>query len=191
MLGAQLRLARQYAITQRRRVAVLMPSKQADYNPLHSDTNKILNNYKNKAFRTCFVEGTDFDGWVPNSQWEFVPVGAGIFKADNVSSDEASEYNSDYKSKDPDDLPSVKVNGVYFGRAIGETNDDGATIDNVRAVIFKPTGALDSGSSEIIVTVGEGLYVNGKWIIRNGRNWQDLTLNPYTGRLEYKGPESP
>jgi Tfp pilus assembly protein FimT len=210
MLGAQLRLARQYAITQRRRVAVLMPSKDIQNHDGYSYDNTInpwsvaernsLNPFLHVSFRSCFVDGSgNFEEWVPNSQWEYLPVGSAIFEADT------DQTTTNFTPTNINDSGGTYVKDVLFpvGTIIGDFNgnnilEDGVSVSdkddllkNVRAVIFKPTGALDSSSSEIVVTVGEGLYVNGNWIIRNGKNWQDLMLNPYTGRLEYKGPESP
>jgi hypothetical protein len=202
MLGAQLRLARQYAITQRRRVAVLMPSKDITksdgelYNAWGSTKRGFLNPFLYGSFRTCFVDSNGvFDGWVPNSQWEYLPVGSAIFGADEDETGSSFVFN-------PSNLPSddsgktTFVSGVIFpvNNPIGDFDGNGTPdedtdkIYNVRAVIFKPTGAL-TDSNGLVVTVGEGLYVNGNWIIRNGKNWQDLILNPYTGRLEYKGPQ--
>ena len=190
MVGAQLTLARTYAITSRRRVAVLMPGLEVERNGsgLTSSERERAAPVLNIAFRTCIVDRANtFVEWVPNTKWEFLPVGTAILEADQDNGTNASSSGGD-----PDDGTISNVDGVLFpvGEPVGDFDDDGTLedtgddlLENVRAIVFKPNGAL--ASAQRVVTVGEGVYT-GDWLIRNRDNWRDIYVDQYTGRVTHQ-----
>lgn len=163
-VGAQLRLARQYAITNRQYVAVLLPAQNFD------DTNS-----RYVSFRTCIVDnpGSDptasFDSWIPNTKWEFVPSGGVLAQLRHQS---AGGY--DTLQTPPADVPGKRVDNV--------DNDSGE--DNIRAIIFAPTGKV-LGNTQILI-VAEGANTGGALLIRNDDNTINLIIDTYTGRVSYE-----
>ena len=190
MVGAQLTLARTYAITSRRRVAVVMPGLEVERNgsALSNSERERAAPVLGIAFRSCIVDRTKtFVEWVPNTKWEFLPVGTAILEADQDNGTAASSSGAD-----PDDGTMTAVDDVLFpvGEPVGDFDNDGTLedtgddlLENVRAVVFKPNGAL--ASVQRAVTVGEGVYAGG-WIFRNRDNWRDIYVDQYTGRVTHR-----
>lgn len=191
MMGAQLTLARTYAITNRRRVAVLMPGIEVQRNggsALSASERERAAPVLNVAFRSCIVDRSNtFVEWVPNTKWEFLPVGTAVFEADQDNGTAASASGAN-----PSDGTFSNVDDVLFpvGEPVGDFDNDGALedtgddlLENIRAVVFKPNGAL--ASAQRVVTVGEGVYA-GSWIIRNRDNWRDIYVDQYTGRVTHR-----
>lgn len=140
-VSSQLRLARQYAISNRTRVAVALP---ADQGPQEDR--------KYTALRTFHEDSSG--NWQPvkNTQWEYLPTGAVI---DPV---------------EPAPAHTETING-----------------DTYRAVVFKPTGALDH-AGDITVTVYEGVFTDGTLVSRNQSNKKEIVIDQYTGRVHINGP---
>ena len=189
MMTSQLRLARQHAIANRVRVAVLMPGAE-----IRNSTDSSLNSVQAQAlapvyyqaFRPCVVDAAgDFSGWVPNTKWEFLPAGVAVLEADDDSGSAAStpgtnpsDRTGGYLTVDHVLMPVGAMSGDLDGDTILEAHD---AVTHVRAVIFKPTGMLPS--LQRYVTIGEGSYVFGQWIIRNRKNMRDIQIDQYTGRI--------
>jgi len=164
MVGSQLRLARQYAITHRTRVAVLLPGNQGG---------SANNDKKFSAMRACTVNKStgDWEDWVPGTKWVFLTKGAVIHKIEN---------SKDFTT--PGTCKSIA--------GIEPTGDDWTS----RAIIFKPTGRLDGAQQYIHIAEGvyDDSLDNGSLFVKpNSTNWIDLSLDQYTGRLAYKHPEDP
>ena len=160
MIGAELRLARQYAISQRKYVAVLMPS----------DTGPAELRYDN--FRSCVTNASEeFVGWIPNTRWEQLPQGTVV-----------SEVDDDYEN---DDTTNPQDNATT---TVTDVDVDGSTYD-MRAVVFAPTGRLrlSGGGLRRCVTVIEGRY-SGGLSVRNAQNIACLKIDSYTGRSSYVDP---
>jgi hypothetical protein len=200
MLGAQVRLARQYAISTRQRVAVIMPGPAETTLPAAS---------RFTVFRVATVSGTGspftFVNWVPNTKWERLPPGAAIMEADNdtgIYSSAASSY-SIQPHEDPTDYS--RVDGVPLDDVIG---GDGSSASGVRALVFHPNGKVLGNTTW--VTVGDALFEDtGSWRIpdssldtenasppkapadetnRSTANQISLVLDTYTGRCVYRTP---
>jgi hypothetical protein len=150
MVTGELRLARQYAISKRKYVAVVMP----DAPGLGEGTC-----YAGLAAYEADAEGGPYSQ-VPNSSWEFMPVGAIIAEAD-----------ADRGVAPTPGTPTP--NG-------GTTITIGA--QNARAVVFRPTGAL-TVTSAVYITVAEGFYTNAAVMIKNQDNTVDVEVNPFTGNV--------
>lgn len=172
MIGAQLRLARQYALANRKYVAVVMPS------------NTGPDKYKYTAFRTCVVDSSgNFVEWVPDTKWESLPQGVII-----------SEVDNDYTNDDTDDLsvtttddPNTTIEDVDVDSdGIGDGDSDGVGDSTMRAVMFAPSGKLGDGNQRY-VTVLEGVYSGGP-VARNQSNIKSMKIDTYTGRVTYVDP---
>lgn len=117
MISRQIRLAQQYAITKRQRVALLLP--QAN---MGTGLDESL--YTNKSFRACLVtfDGTDysFSSHIAGTKWGFLPPKMSLSLADS----------GDFKT-----VENVEnsIGGLPYSA-------------NVKAIVFEPTGALVNGS---------------------------------------------
>ncbi len=202
MVAAQLRLARQHAVTHRKRVAVLFPSidiRNRGQDPYgtgswSSDQMQWLKPYLHASMRACYVNSNrQFQGWVPGTKWEFLPPGTSVFEVDN---DNSSGFGPANLPADNGGMSWCRDMQFPVGSPIGNFDGDsnthnpaggvtdwGDTMRQVRAVIFRPTGRVDG--SQKIVTIGEGVYNSG-WVIRNGNNYHDLHVDYYTGRCWFK-----
>lgn len=167
MVGGQLRLARQYAITQRANVALLVPRGGQISSP---------GNVSYVAIRPCVVtrgSSPTFTRWIPNTKWEFLPAGSVIAEADNdlgmqsPPNDGVSGTNH-----------TIATLGVSSGAVASGTT-------NVRAIVFRPTGRIQAATQRI-VTVAEGMYVGTGLQIRNTSNTYDIHVDQFTGRVTYQ-----
>ena len=119
MVGSQLRLARQEAISKRKTVAVLFPTVNSDGG----------NATAYVAFRPCIVtratSGTAnyvWQEWVTNAAWSFAPIGAVVAEVDGDGAPVAG-------------VPSPPVDDAPI--TVGSVPD---YTDDVRAVVFKASG---------------------------------------------------
>ena len=156
-LSSATSLARQFAISQRQRVAVLMPGD------LTSDSSTDMPaSLRCKAIGFCIVDSSlEFMSVVPNTKIEYLPVGSVLQQIAGDPSGTAQEV--------------LKVKWTAFGLT-GESS--------CRAVVFKSSGALDHEETRNI-TIAEGEYTgNGTsgLLIRNTQNKKVLQINGYTGR---------
>jgi Tfp pilus assembly protein FimT len=159
MVTAELRLARQYAIARRMYVAVVFPRTEA----FSADSCYT-------GLRACAAETSAGPfAWVPNSNWEFLPAGSIVAEAD----DDAGTASP------PSDTNPVQVN-------VDTDGDGAADVNNVRAIVFKPTGALAGTTGTVYVTLAEGFYNNPTATIRNDKNTVDVETNPFTGRIRVR-----
>ena len=168
MIGSQLRLARQEAISKRKTIAVLFPT----VNSSTGDATAYV------GFRPCIVtratSGTPdyvWQEWVPNAAWSFAPVGAVIAEVDQDGTPATG-------------VPSPPVDNTFT--TVGSVPGFAA---DTRAIVFKSSGQV-GGSLQRIVTLVEGALPTGAAapLIKNGKNWIDITVNQYTGRVTYQRP---
>ena len=186
---AKLRLARQYAITQRTRVAVIMP---------RAEGGKMMSQYQYSCVRIALVTGTGspytFDKWMDNSKWSFLPPGTAIMEADV---DEGVANGVDAWQKDPAENGGQAVDDVNLSKI--ETGSAGL-VDGVRAIVFLPTGKMSGGAPGRYVTIGEAVFTGGSWVINNQdtnvstknqscMNQVSIECDYYTGRAIYRTPE--
>ncbi len=192
MVSAQLMLSRQYAIANRCRVAVIMP---------RDENASFLDQYRYTSMRPAIVTGGlspfAFSRWVENTDWAFLPNGASIMEADaDVGVGPGGTYD-----ETPTENGMVRVSFPYVAGSVEPLKALGclATVNNVRAVVFHPTGRVEGGSNAF-VTVVERLCVGGTWLppkdpgpnatpTESGKNQLTLVVNRFTGRVETKTPE--
>lgn len=166
MVGSQLRLARQEAITRRKAIAVLFPSATAMGVPVEA---------KFQGFRACYVDSANaWTGWVENTAWTYLPVGAVVAEVD---SDNDVQWNTGSTPNQPIDNTVTLV-----------TNVGGTAANTSRAVVFRPTGRLPSEQRAVSVVEGVPLQ-NGTGVQpKNKLNWIDVRANQYTGRVTFIRP---
>ena len=184
---AQLRLGRQQAVTQRVKIAVIMPRAEGT----------VLSQYQYSCVRMAVVTGNGspytFSKWVDNSEWNFLPPGSSIMESD---ADEGIANGIGVFCRDPVENSTRVVDGVDLTKissAAGATN-------GVRAAIFLANGRMSAEASGLHVTVGEAIFQGGTWVVKDVetdaarknkscRNQMCIDLDYYTGRCVMKRPD--
>lgn len=193
LLAAQLRLTRQFAISQRRNVALLLPGNEITGLP--DDLCYV-------AMKAAIVEPTatagvfSFVEWVDGAQWLHLPRGAVVAEADD---DKGIADSSGFTSK-PDEPtpPTCRVTGLAPQDLKDlETTLSSSTLVPIRAIVFSPTGRV-KGLSEANITVAQLIYTNGNWISKtpgtNGTSTEctanqfNINVNVFTGRIKIESP---
>jgi hypothetical protein len=176
-------LGRSYAMAKRRHVAVVMPG------PETSNGLRLEDNFR--VLRLAYVDydGTDLDfsEWVEDSSWLFMPKGVAIMEADaDVGIQDSVTYD-----KIPEENNMTEVDAVNLGGPLG----GGLSVNDVRAVVFTPTGKVRGDS--LFVTVGEAIHT-GNWNVvrpasepknKSSANQMTLELNRFTGTVTFLNPE--
>ncbi len=173
-VNSQLTLARQHAISNREKVAVLFPGPEVPGQTSHAGI----------AMRACVVTGSSspftWKEWIGGTEWQHIVQGASIFEVDDDAT--SSAYS---RSATPG-----RNNGIGVDNVPGLT---ASPVDNVRAVVFNPSGALAHSAQYITLLEaqyqGGGWTNNSNWVIRNGSNWTDIMVHRFTGRIEVFTPE--
>ena len=162
-VNSKLNMCRDYAITKRDRVALLMPRADVGDNCF-------------RCYRACIVDSSNtFVKWIPGENWGILDQGSAIMEADT---DAGVTFGSG--NQDPQDGTYLQVNNVDLagaGASAGAKN-------GVRAVIFKSTGMLAS-TDNIYVTIGEGAVQGGTFTCTNTSNKLELIVDKFTGRISY------
>ena len=176
-------LARQYAMAKREHVAVIMPGPEESHGLRPEDAFRVM--------RLAYVDydGTDldFNSWVEDSAWLFMPKGTAIMEADA----DVGIQDTITHQKIPEENNMTEVDGVNLAGPLAGN----ASVDDVRAIVFTPTGKIRGES--LYVTIGEAIYT-GYWSIVNpaatttnksSSNQWTLELNRFTGTVTFLAPE--
>jgi type II secretory pathway pseudopilin PulG len=187
-LSGKLGAARGYAINNRQYVAVLMP------------TDDLPDTYLYRSYKLCVVSKTSssvttgtspnkitvttfmFERWLPSENWGFLPTGAAINhigitdSATKLSPHSlGSSSNNWAASTAREEVDGVKLYDIKPSYAV----------DNVRAIVFKPNGKLAGAGESRYVAVSESTYSGTILATTNQKNWIDITIDQYTGRVTY------
>lgn len=175
-LTSKLGMARGYAITNREYVAVLMP------------TTGLPNDYLFRGYKLCTVSATPasagppvvytFRRWLPSEKWEFTPNGTAI-----------NHINSQRHEPGTDSNVITGTWATFSGEEVSAVNltEIGSTynsVNNIRAIVFKPTGKMAVTGNRYIA-VSESTYSGTGLISTNPKNWLDITIDQFTGRVTY------
>jgi Tfp pilus assembly protein PilE len=183
-LTSKLGMARGYAITKREYVAVLMPTKDTT---VSSVTTVLPNDYPYKGYKLCVVSSTStgtsptvftFQRWIPSEKWEFTPNGTAINHINYQRHDPGTDSNITTGTWST--FAHEEVNGVN----LSEISSTYANLDNVRGIVFKPTGKMAVTGNRYIA-VSESTYNGTSLISTNPKNWIDITIDQFTGRVTY------
>ncbi|MCX6983261.1 MAG: hypothetical protein NT118_00730 [Lentisphaerae bacterium] len=190
-LSSKLGAARGYAINNRQYVAVLMP-----------DAN-LPNDYLFRSYKLCVVSSTSiptsisvtsgtppitrtitvttftFTRWLPSENWGFLPTGAAINHINvnpHLAGSNSNIYSDGWLESSHEEIDGVKLHEI--SSAYNNT-------DNVRAIVFRPNGKLAGASGSRYVAVSESTYSGTILVSTNQKNWIDIFINEYTGRVTY------
>jgi competence protein ComGC len=181
IVQSQLRLARRYALSKRRKVALIMPG----------NISGVAADKRYASLRIAYVTDSNppnmfaFDRWMEDSEWHFLPTGALVLEAD----DDIGVQTSGTYAKIPADDGFTRVDNVpLLGIGTG-------TASGVRAVVFTSTGKVTGPSR--YVTIGDATFDGATWIIRNPANEPKnkssgsqvtIEMELYTGNFVTKDP---
>lgn len=171
-LSGKIGMARGYAINNRQYVAIIMP-----------DAN-LPDDYLFRSYKLCIVSTTgtpnvfNFNRWVHSENWGFLPTGAAI-----------SHINTSVHSGNADGTGTFSplaftcegVSNVKLPEIPGYAIVPG----NVRAIVFRPNGKLAGAGGSRYLAVSESTYNVTGLVSTNPRNWIDITIDQYTGRVTY------
>ena len=167
-IGSQLKAVRSYAITNRKYVALIIPTTEAD----------LPSNYYYKTYRAGIVSSSNvFQSWVPGEKWEFMPTGTAILDVDAILGHSGTDVGN-FDSAGGTPVASTGTDGVDFS-SIGGSDDT----DNVRGIIFSPTGKTVNTSVRKYVVVGDSLLLENE--VTSTSNYIEITIDLFSGRISY------
>jgi len=186
-IGSAIAMARQLSVARKKYVAVIMPG---------SNASSIKEDYRYACYRLAYVakSGSDYQflSWRGGSAWELLPKGTTIMEADADIGINQTGTPSLF-SKQPADNSYTKVGDVDLNGGGLNGNTD---VDDVRAVVFSPKGKLKGDSR--YVTVGEAVFINTFWNIKNPDNDTSsnlscanqftIEINRFSGAVKYLLP---
>lgn len=189
LLTAQVKLTRQFAISQRRYVALLLPGEITE-----GGVNKLPDDLSYVAMKPAIVEvsGTSyvFVEWVDGSKWLHVPRGAVIAEVDI---DRGIANGSGFTSTPQDDSPCLvtKVPASQLTELVTGLSAD----PDIRAIVFSPTGRV-KGLTQANLTVAQLIYAKGTWVSKTPgtgsglctTNQFNINVNIFTGRIKVESP---
>lgn len=188
LVASQIRLTRQEAISQRRTIALLLPTTLAG----------LPDELCYVAMKPAYVTGNaspfTFVEWVEGAKWLYIPRGAVIAEADTYKgiTDGAGAW-----VQSPADNAPCKVNVARDKMTDLYGTLSGGDVP-VRAIVFSSTGRV-LGPNPANVTIAQTTYSGGVWIPRNAGdantqywvspNQFNIEINPFTGRIKIETPD--
>lgn len=180
------------AVSSRRPVALVLPTKQSDWTT-DADT-RVVYPFCYGGYRLAYVEadGADwkFVRWVPDSEWKGAPDGAMLVRV-LVSSD--ADYDTIKEGdgigsalSDPTDATGGKFSSLM---TVKQVKVGGNTV-NVGGLVFSPYGGLKS-DKDMRLAVAEAVPSGSSVVYptkdSSGKpvNWLMLSINKFTGRVSY------
>lgn len=176
------------AVSSRRPVALVLPTKQSNWT---GSTKQPVYPFCYGGYRLAYVEATSVSGqwkflrWVPDSEWKNAPEGAMLVEV-MISSD------ADYGATEGDELTNSAVKNLNplsddLSNLMTVTNVKLGTTDigSVSGLVFSPYGGLKS-DKDLRLAVAEAVPSGAKVFYPSGlTNWQMLSINKFTGRVSY------
>jgi Tfp pilus assembly protein FimT len=186
-LGAELRIARQYAITQNVYTGVLMPTAQND-----NQGGTTEREFKARAYRICTLAGKpvynattrswegQFQAYLSESTWAYMP--SGVFIGNTLT-------HGDYGATDADCRANT-ISNVTFPEA---TSPD--SLNFIRAVMFRPNGSMiaapqggNPGTNDVSLVVFRGILdLPAQRVLPDGDGLQSrsLAIRRFTGKVDF------
>ncbi|HPN85069.1 MAG TPA: hypothetical protein PK821_07030 [Victivallales bacterium] len=176
-----LSMARNYAITNRQYIAVVFPMTDETLNAsLDYPNSGVPATHRNRGYRACIVNSSKvFQRWIPGDSWQLVPAGVAFLDVGNDSDDDpvvdSGERNDAIVAAD------ALIADVNFSDLTGGSS----MIDDVVAIIFKPTGRIVG--AERFVEMGEGVFNTDTLVVTNrtAGAFATIKVDEYTGRVSY------
>ena len=190
IISSQLNMARIEACRSRRNVAVVFADAGTEGATYPSGDGVVLNK---RAFRSCYVSDDlkTFEGWIPGTKWEVLPVGAYLdFGKDGgeecfVGSDlDASAFEEITKEIDGENkIPKPLDDEVRPAFVLVKNKPP------KHVILFKRSGKPLSADKTLMVTVREGVVVGNdlgddhKPDKYDQDNYLQIKVNRYTGNV--------
>ena len=180
------------AVSSRRPVALVLPTKQNNWT---GSIKQSVYPFCYGGYRLAYVEadGSDwkFTRWVPDSEWKNAPDGAMLVEVmissnSDYGAAEGAELSTSVKNLNPlsDDLSNlVTVKNVK----LPDPDDSNKLTDigSVGGLVFSPYGGLKS-DNDVRLAVAEAVPSGAKVFYPSGlTNWLMLSINKFTGRVSY------
>ncbi len=173
LIGGKLKLARSAAITNNKYTALILPD------PSSTQVPSIC------YYRYCRVAAVklnttndhyEFQYWMEGSKWDKSPMGAGLKFLQN------SKAPAPRKS---DNHPYLGAKTIYSVN-IDELEGAGASTDDVKGIVFKPYGSIDSDCS-IVFYIIRGIINGASFTTSEAQfaNKKIISVNNFTGRVLY------
>lgn len=171
-MTSKLGMTRNYAISNRKYVALLMPTSglpdQYCYGATRMCIVKSAGTYDSGSLVTKYT----FQQWVQGESWDFLNVGSSIVHLDNTPG-----FSATYAAHE--EVDGVKCTDI---------GPSCASVDNMKAIIFKPAGKIACDTSAYdnrFVTLGEAVFSSGILVRKNTSNEVNIKIEKYTGRISY------
>lgn len=115
-----------------------------------------------QAIRAAELDkASGFVQWTSSSSWSNLPVGAGV---------------------------ETVTNGVAVPLTAANLAPISTTGETCDSIVFKPSGKLANGTSPRL-KISDAIWNGAAYAARgSGDNWQQVSVNRYTGRVEVSGP---
>ena len=165
-----LKLARTYAINNRKYVAVLFPNANLD------------DEYHFKSYRVCLVTkdangNYTFQRWISNENWEFLPTGITIYgiETDAISKKAGGAFSPAFSADAAKNIYSVNCEDIGYGTAV-----------TMKGIIFRPNGRTANTTSDTYIGLSPGTP-NGTDIVNTNPDAEpvNIRIGQYTGRVSY------
>lgn len=195
--------AQSHAARERRPVALVLPNDRSKW---VDESLSLVQPFSHGGFRLAYVKASgdnwEFVRWVQGQEWKNAPDGAMLVRVMGKSDDD-DDYN-DYKEGDGitgiatgvksntefdplADLKKLKYDGTDAEGS--PANKEKETVENC-LIVFSPYGGLES-DQDLRLVIAEAMP-SGDTIVyptknADGRpvNWKMLSINKFTGRVEY------
>lgn len=193
-LALGLEQAQARAVSSRRHVAVVFPTRQ-DVWRSSVEEERAVRPFCYGGFRLAYVESTanssewKFIRWVPDSEWKNSPDGAMLI---NVLKKGDSEYELEEGKSVTAHVTNLST-GAGFKDVMGTLKDSGLTSGGSiehSVLVFSPYGGLKSDQDLRLVIAealpsGNSLVFPSRDSAGHPTNWKMLSINKFTGRVEY------
>lgn len=170
-ISSKVSMARSYAVTQSRHVALLIPDKTSNT----SHTNAELKPYIYSYTRLCYVDSDNkFDGWIEGEEWSRLAKGTCAYIESPVT-----------QSAPLPPPPSTN----YTVQKVTDINALSGV--NCSALVFQSNGTLVN-SGNVVIRVNQAFYdqetQNLTFNVRGGtieqKRW-NIAINSFTGKVQY------
>lgn len=192
--------AQSQAVRSRKYVALVLPNDRSAW---EDESLSLVQPFSHGGFRLAYVKsgtsGWEFVRWVDGQEWKNAPDGAMLVR---VMAKDDSDYN-DYKMGDgvKDVAESTESDDEFDSLAdlkdlrydsVSAEGTPGTSKKNVNhcLIVFSPYGGL-VGDQDLRLVIAEAVP-NGDTIVYptkdadgNPVNWKMLSINKFTGRVEY------
>jgi len=183
-LSAKVSMAKSYAVTQNRHVALLLPDKalQPDSTPITSFTDTYLKPYIYCYTRLCYVDANNkFESWIEGEEWtQFANGTCAYIEAPNVQAaplpPPPSPTSFSYTVQQITDIPPTPATTPVF---------------TCSALVFQSNGTLQN-AGDVVIRVNPALYNKETQVltfnIKGGtiqqKRW-NIVIAPFTGKVQY------